>query len=322
MAYAERFSPTTTDERAVAAFEQAFGTLLSNVSSVVVAPEHTVRLALLGLFAQGHVLVEDRPGVGKTLLAKTIAESIEGEFTRVQFTPDLLPSDITGASIYNATDHSFEFVPGPVFTNVMLADELNRTNPRTQAALLEAMAEGQVTADGVTRQLPAPFMVIATQNTLDSSGTFPLPDTELDRFLVRISIGLPTEEAEMEIIMRSEHGNPEVRPVLHVDDVVSMQTTVRSIEVAQPIREYIVKLANNLRSHPSVRGGMSPRGTVQLLRAAQTWAATQGRDFVTPEDVQTVVTSVLAHRIHVDDREAGAAEAIVLETVRRVAVPV
>ncbi|MDA0799130.1 MAG: MoxR family ATPase [Chloroflexi bacterium] len=322
MAYAEQFSFSESISHAVAGFEQSFSTLLANVSSVVVAPEHTVRMALLGLFAQGHVLVEDRPGVGKTLLAKTIAESIEGEFTRVQFTPDLLPSDITGASIYNSTDHSFEFVPGPVFTNVLLADELNRTNPRTQAALLEAMAEGQVTADGVTHRLPEPFMVIATQNTLDSSGTFPLPDTELDRFLVRISIGLPSEEAEMEIILRSEHGNPEVRPVLHVDEVVAMQQVVRAVAVAQPVREYIVKLASSLRSHPSVRGGMSPRGTVQLLRAAQTWAATEGRDFATPGDVQTVVAAVLAHRIHVDDREAGAAEAIVLETVRRVAVPV
>lgn len=322
MAHTNPFTSVDSEIRSVAGFEQSFGTLLSNVASVVVAPEHTVRLALLGLFAQGHVLVEDRPGVGKTLLAKTIAESIEGDFTRVQFTPDLLPSDITGASIYNSTDHTFEFVPGPVFTNVLLADELNRTNPRTQAALLEAMAEGQVTADGVTRKLPEPFMVIATQNTLDSSGTFPLPDTELDRFLVRISIGLPTEEAEMEIILRSEHGNPEVRPVLHVNDVVTMQRIVRAVEVTQPIREYIVKLASSLRSHPSVRGGMSPRGTVQLLHAAQAWAATQGRDFVTPEDVQTIITAVLAHRIHVDDREAGAAEAIVLETVRRVAVPV
>jgi MoxR-like ATPase len=188
VAHTNPFTSVDSEIRSVAGFEQSFGTLLSNVASVVVAPEHTVRLALLGFFAQGHVLVEDRPGVGKALLAKTIAESIEGDFTRVQFTPDLLPSDITGASIYNSTDHTFEFVPGPVFTNVLLADELNRTNPRTQAALLEAMAEGQVTADGVTRKLPEPFMVIATQNTLDSSGTFPLPDTELDRFLVRVGV--------------------------------------------------------------------------------------------------------------------------------------
>jgi MoxR-like ATPase len=226
---ADQFTSTQPDPAAVATFTESFDRLLNNISSVVVAPEHTIRLALLGLFARGHVLVEDRPGVGKTLLAKSIAESIEGRFTRVQFTPDLLPSDITGASVYNASENSFEFVAGPVFANVMLADELNRTNPRTQSALLEAMAEGQVTADGVTRPLPRPFMVIATQNTLDSSGTFPLPDTELDRFLVRISIGLPTEEAEMEIMLRSEHGDPEIRPVLHVDEVVAMQETVRSV---------------------------------------------------------------------------------------------
>ena len=314
--------PQTSAIEQIASFTEAFERLLSNVSSVVVAPEHTVRLALLGLFAQGHVLIEDRPGVGKTLLAKSIAESIDGTFTRVQFTPDLLPSDITGASVYNASNGTFEFVPGPIFANVMLADELNRTNPRTQSALLEAMAEFQVTADGHTRHLPEPFMVIATQNTLDSSGTFPLPDTELDRFLVRISIGEPSEEAEMEIMSRAEHGNLRLFPVLHADDVVAMQATVRSVELATPLREYIVKIAGSLRAHPSVRGGMSPRGTVQLLRAAQAWAAAQGRGFVTPDDVQTVATAVLTHRVHVDDREPGAAEAIVLETLRRVAVPV
>lgn len=314
--------PQTSETDQIASFAHAFDRLLSNVAAVVVAPEHTVRLALLGLFAQGHVLVEDRPGVGKTLLAKSIAESIDGTFTRVQFTPDLLPSDITGASVYNASNGTFEFIPGPVFANVMLADELNRTNPRTQSALLEAMAEFQVTADGHTRRLPEPFMVIATQNTLDSSGTFPLPDTELDRFLVRISIGQPSEEAELEIMARAEHGDPKVTPVLHADDVVAMQSTVRSVELATPLREYIVKIVGGLRAHPSVRGGMSPRGTVQLLRAAQAWAAAQGRSFVTPDDVQTVATAVLAHRVNVDDREPGAAEAIVLETLRRVAVPV
>ena len=321
MASAEHLSQTSVNDP-ISSYADAFERLLANVSSVVVAPEHTVRLALLGLFAQGHVLVEDRPGVGKTLLAKSIAESIDGTFTRVQFTPDLLPSDITGASVYNASNGSFEFIPGPVFANVMLADEINRTNPRTQSALLEAMAEFQVTADGHTRRLPEPFMVIATQNTMDSSGTFPLPDTELDRFLVRISIGLPSEEAEMEIMARAEHGDPQVRRVLNAADIVTMQSTVRSVELAMPLRQYIVKIAGSLRAHPSVRGGMSPRGTVQLQRASQAWAAMHRRGFVTPDDVQAVATAVLAHRIHVDDREPGAADAIVLETLRRVPVPV
>ncbi|MEE8518069.1 MAG: MoxR family ATPase [Dehalococcoidia bacterium] len=303
-------------------FKENFERLLSEVSAVVVAPEHTLRLALLGLFAQGHVLVEDRPGVGKTMLAKSIAQAIDGTFTRVQFTPDLLPSDITGSSVFNAQTNSFEFLQGPVFANIMLADELNRTNPRTQSALLEAMAEGQVTADGETRPLPAPFMVIATQNTLDSTGTFPLPDTELDRFLTRISIGMPEPDAELEIIARAEHGNPEVSPVLGVDDVLVMQAVVREVQVSLPLREYLVRLAGTIRSHPSVRGGMSPRGTVLLSRAAQGWAAFEGRDYVSPDDVHAVAVAVLAHRIHTDERDSTAAASIVQEVLRRVAVPV
>ncbi len=233
-----------------------FDALLANVAGAVVAPERTIRLALLGLFAQGHVLLEDRPGVGKTLLAKSIAQSIDGRFTRVQFTPDLLPSDITGSSIFDPRTSTFEFVPGPVFTNVLLADELNRANPRTQSALLEAMAESQVTTDGVSRELPRPFMVIATQNSMDSAGTFPLPDTELDRFLARISLGPPTAEAEMEIISRAEHGESRVSQVLAVSEVLAMQDIVRGVQVAVPVREYVVALARALRAHPSVRGGL------------------------------------------------------------------
>ena len=303
-------------------FADRFERLLANVARVVVAPERTLRLALLGLFAQGHVLVEDRPGVGKTLLAKAIALSIDGDFKRVQFTPDLLPSDITGSSIYNAQTGAFEFLPGPIFTNILLADELNRTNPRTQSALLEAMAENQVTADGTTHQLRAPFMVIATQNTLDSTGTFPLPDTELDRFLLRISIGLPSVSGELEIISRAEHGAPEVSAVLHADEVVAMQRRVQAVAVALPVKEYLVRISGALRDHPSVRDGVSPRGTVLLLRAAQGWAAFEGRDFVTPDDVQAVAENVLAHRVHTDDRDPAAASTVVRDVLRQVAVPV
>jgi len=254
-------------------FSERFERLLSNVAAAVVAPERTIRLALLGLFAEGHVLVEDRPGVGKTMLAKAVAESIDGLFRRVQFRPDLLPFDITGASIFSPQSGKFEFVPGPIFCNVLLADELNRTNPRTQAAMLEAMTEYQVTADSHTYPLPRPFMVIATQNTLDSSGTFPLPDTELDRFLVRVSIGLPSAEDELEILRRSEHGQPRVEPVLRVDEVLDMQSFVRAVHVVAPVKEYIVRLAASVRANAAVRGGMSPRGTVLLMRAAQGWAA-------------------------------------------------
>lgn len=315
------YQPESDGNLATNGFKENFERLFREVRAVVVAPERTVRLALLALFAQGHVLIEDRPGVGKTLLAKSIAQAIDGTFTRVQFTPDLLPSDITGSSVFNAQTNSFDFLPGPVFANIMLADELNRTNPRTQSALLEAMAEGQVTTDGETRLLPSPFMVIATQNTLDSTGTFPLPDTELDRFLTRISIGMPEPDAELEIIARSEHGNPQVSRVLTVDDILDMQGFVSDVQVALPIREYLVRLAGTLRSHSSVRGGMSPRGTVLLLRAAQGWAAFDGRDYVSPEDVHAVAVAVLAHRIHTDERDSTAAESIVQEVLRRVAVP-
>ncbi len=302
-------------------FRERFSAIAGNVAGAVVASEETIHLALLGLFAEGHVLVEDRPGVGKTLLAKCIANSIDGVFTRVQFTPDLLPSDVTGASVFNPQDGRFDFMPGPVFTNVLLADELNRTNPRTQSALLEAMAEGQVTADGVTRLLPRPFVVFATQNSLDSAGTFPLPDTELDRFLVRVSIGLPSPSDELEILLRSEHGGQNVQPVLEVADVLAMQEFVRRVEVAMPLKEYIVALAGAIRRHPAVRGGMSPRGTVLLQRASQGWAAFQGRDFVTPEDVAAVAPSVVAHRITVDGRQDGLAESVVREALATVPVP-
>ena len=322
MALAQEHRPDSGAVLSPEQFAFKFEMLYQNIAAVVVAPSRVLRLALLGLFAQGHVLVEDRPGVGKTLLAKTIAQSIHGDFTRVQFTPDLLPSDITGSSVFNAQEHQFEFLPGPVFTNVLLADELNRTNPRTQSALLEAMAEGQVTADGTTRELPRPFMVIATQNSLDSSGTFPLPETELDRFLVRVSIGLPNEAGELEILQRSEHGIPVVDPVLDLDEVLAMQGFVQSVEVALPLKEYLIRLAAALRGHSSVRSGMSPRGTVLLQRAAQGWAAFQGRDFLTPEDVQAVAPSVLAHRIQVDERGATAGLSTVDDVLAIVPVPV
>lgn len=304
-----------------AAFQRRFDAAFQNIASVVVASEVTIRLALLGLFAGGHVLLEDKPGVGKTLLAKTLAQSIEGAFTRVQFTPDLLPSDITGSSIFNPKDNRFDFILGPIFTNILLADELNRSNPRTQSALLEAMAESQVTADGVSRPLPAPFMVIATQNSLDSSGTFPLPDTELDRFLVRISIGMPSPKDEMEILRRSEHDQPAVEPVLTCPQVRAMQAYVRQVQVATPVKEYLIRISGAVRSHPQVRRGVSPRGTVALQRAAQGWAAINGRDFATPDDVQAVAASVIAHRIGAGDETGGHSIAVVREALESVPVP-
>ena len=302
-------------------FLSRFARVKANLGEAVVASEQTLELALLGLFAEGHVLIEDRPGVGKTLLAKSLAQSIQGSFARVQFTPDLLPSDITGSSIFNPGAGTFEFMPGPIFANVLLADELNRTSPRTQSALLEAMAEAQVTADGITRQLRRPFFVIATQNSLDSAGTFPLPETELDRFLVKMSIGLPSSENELAILERSEHGPADVKPVLTTDEVIAMQDYVRRVEAARPVKEYMVEIARAVREHPSVQRGMSPRGTVSLQRAAQCRAAFLSRTFVAPEDVQAVAPLVIPHRLTVEGHDRDMAEQYVRELLEQVPVP-
>ena len=302
-------------------FQERFSALSANVSRVVVAPERTIHQALLGLFAQGHVLLEDLPGVGKTLLAKTIAGCVEGSFSHIQFTPDLLPTDITGTSVVDLRNNHFEFIPGPIFANVVLADELNRTGPRTQSTLLEAMGEQQVTVDGSSRRLSRPFMVIATQNVAESHGTFPLPNSQMDRFLVSMSIGLPAAEQQLEILDRSEHGLPEASPVVSVDDVVAMQDMVRQVKAVLPVKEYIVNVVAATREHPAVDAGVSPRGAVGLLRAAQGWAAFQGRDFVVPEDVKTLAPAVLCHRITVDPSSGVAARSVVGELLASVPVP-
>lgn len=302
-------------------FRERFSALATNVAQVVVAPQRTIRFALLGLFAQGHVLLEDLPGVGKTLLAKTIAQSIKGQFSRIQFTPDLLPTDITGTSIFDMKNNRFEFVPGPIFANVVLADELNRTGPRTQSALLEAMGEHQVTADGSLRPLPRPFMVIGTQNLLESYGTFPLPNSQMDRFLISMKIGIPTPQQEMEILTRSEHAIPEATPVLSSAEVVEMQTLVQQVQVAVPVKQYIVKLVAATREHAATVAGVSPRGGVYLLRASQGWAAFDGRDFVVPEDVKEVAPLVLSHRMMVDGGSGMSAQDILHELLESVPVP-
>ena len=284
------------------AFQQQFERLVENVASVVVTSRHNLHLALLGLFAQGHVLLEDLPGVGKTLLAKTIAASIDGQFSRIQFTPDLLPSDITGTSMFDMRDQTFRFVPGPIFANVVVADELNRAGPRTQSALLEAMAEAQVSADGTVRPLPRPFMVIATQNLIESYGTFPLPNSQLDRFLVSMSLGLPSPEQEMEILQRSQYGPNHwvVAPVLTPTQVVEMQETVLEVKVAPSVQQYIVNLAASSRQKGDLAVGVSPRGSAALMRACQGWAAFAGRAFVVPEDVQELAPHVWGQRVLVN----------------------
>ena len=291
------------------------------VSSVVVAPERTLRLALLGLFAQGHVLLEDLPGVGKTLIGKTIARSIACEFKRLQFTPDLLPSDITGTTVFDMRSSQFNFVPGPIFANIVLADEINRAGPRTQSSLLEAMAEFQVSVDGEVKRLPDPFMVIATQNFAESHGTFPLPDSQKDRFMVSIGIGLPTAEDEVQILERSAHGMPSASPVMSASRVRDIQHTVMSIDVSTRVREYIVNIARVTRQHPAVHTGLSPRGGAALQRAAQCWAAFSGRSFVTPADVSDIAVNVVAHRLMMGTGSESSAADVVNEALDSIPVP-
>jgi len=324
----ERQAPVPRDGEAqsagrmdIAQFQESYSRLADNVSSIVVARDTTIPLALLGLVAGGHVLIEDVRGVGKTFLAKCIADSIDGVFTRVQGTPDLLPSEITGASVFNPQEAHFTFLPGPVFSNILLADELNRASPRTQSALLEAMAEGQVTVDGVTRPLPRPFMVIATQNTQESSGTFALPDTQLDRFMVRIGIGIPSPDREKEIVLRSRQGTPQAEIVSSIGEVLAMQEFVLQVGIADNVAAFVIEVVNFIRGHSRVQGGLSPRGTVLLMRASQGWAAIQGREFVTPDDVQSVASSVISHRVVLDDTDRSLAERIVEDALEQVPVP-
>lgn len=303
-------------------FQELVHALVGNISSSVVISEESIRYVLLGLVAQGHILLEDTPGVGKTLMAKTLAQSIQGHFSRIQCTPDLLPSDITGTSVFNMQQNHFEFKPGPVFSNILIADEINRTGPRTQAALLEAMAEFQVSADGDVYLLPRPFMVIATQNMVESHGIFPLPDSQLDRFLIRMSLGLPSPAQEIEILSRAEHALEGVSPVLTTQDVIGMQATVKRIQVALPLKEYLVNISQATREHALVSRGVSPRGTVLLQSAAQGWAAFEGRDFLIPEDVKKVTHLVLPHRIACHPGADMDNNDIVQEILEKVPVPV
>ena len=280
-----------------------------------------MRFLLLGLVCRGHILLQDTPGVGKTLMAKTLAGSIDGIFSRVQCTPDLLPSDITGTAVYDMRESRFDFKPGPVFSNILVADEINRTGPRTQSALLEAMAEFQVSADGRTYPLPSPFMVIATQNLTESHGVFPLPDSQVDRFLVRMRIGLPTVPQEIDILARSERGLTPASPVVTTQEVTAMQEAVRAVNVANPLKEYLVNLARASREHPSLLRGVSPRGTVMLQSAAQGWAAFEGRTYVVPEDVKRVAPLVLPHRLVARVAAETSREETVDEILESVPVP-
>jgi len=300
--------------------------LIANIRRVFIGDGEAVRLVVTALIARGHLLIEDVPGIGKTLLGVALARSIDASFKRIQFTNDLLPSDILGLSIFNPRTSSFEFKFGPIFSQIILADEINRTTPKTQSALLEAMNDLRVTVDGVTYPLPAPFMIIATQNPVEYHGTFPLPEAQLDRFLIRMKIGSPARADETEIIRGADYYQQAQAPVLSADEVVRLQGRVEEVRVDDSLLGYILDIVAETRRGGPIKLGVSPRGALLLRRAAQALALTYGRDYVTPDDIKTAAVPVLAHRIIIDSQTFGLvriheSDSAIRDILRRVAVP-
>jgi len=305
----------------------AANALVNEVGKAILGKDDTIRKAALALLCNGHLLIEDVPGVGKTMLAKALARAIGGEFRRIQFTPDLLPSDITGVAMFNQQRSEFEFRPGPIFGNIVLADEINRATPKTQAALLEAMEEGQVTVDGTTYSLPVPFFVIATQNNVEMTGTYPLPEAQLDRFFARLSMGYPDRETEAEILEGHRLAQPidDIEAVVETANFDLLQSEIRAVEVSEPVRLYVVDIVRATRESNQIVLGASPRGSLLLMHAAQAEAAYSGRNYVTPDDVKAMARAVLGHRVipRADLRSRGVEpEAVIDEILSGVATPI
>lgn len=298
-----------------------------NIEKVIIGKEQVIDFVLISLFCSGHVLLEDVPGMGKTVLAKSLSKSVDCDFKRIQFTPDLLPSDLTGINYFNQKQGEFSFRPGPIFTNILLADEINRATPRTQASLLECMEERQVTIDGNTKKLGNPFFVIATQNPVETQGTFPLPEAQLDRFFMKLKIGYPSKQDGKKILDRFQSQNPlpHIQEVTNANELLDVQNSVSTIKVSDPVKDYIISIVEATRTNEKITLGVSPRGSLALMKASQVLAIFRGRDFVTPDDIKDVAISVLAHRIvykgYATSNSTDFAESIIQEILQEVPVP-
>jgi MoxR-like ATPase len=315
------------DELVIGKIRTFGGKVKENVEKVIIGKGDVVELVILALLCEGHVLIEDIPGVGKTVLAKSIARSLGCSFHRIQCTPDLLPSDITGTYIFNQKTSDFEFRPGPIMAQIVLTDEINRTTPRTQSALLEAMQERQVTAEGETKMLPRPFMVLATQNPIEQEGTFPLPEAQLDRFLIKIKIGYPSAEDDKKLLARFRQDDPleDLKPVVSAEELMQMQVACREVHVAADVEDYIIRLVHATREHPSLQLGASPRAMLALYHTSQVMAALRGRSFVIPDDVKYLTVCTLSHRIipkAESSLRGNSAEQALKEIIDSVSVPV